>query len=88
MPIQQIKIDRSFVQDAVNSSDSASLVKNIVLMSRDLGRTVLAEGVETMEQHNLLAQFGCIEFQGYIYGKPMALNDFEQRIEVEAKGSA
>ncbi|WP_322990781.1 EAL domain-containing protein, partial [Hoeflea sp.] len=88
LPIQQIKIDRSFVQDAVNSSDSASLVKNIVLMSRDLGRTVLAEGVETMEQHNLLAQFGCIEFQGYIYGKPMALNDFEQRIEVETKGSA
>lgn len=85
LPIQQIKIDRSFVQDAVNSSDSALLVKNIVLMSRDLGRTVLAEGVETIEQHDLLAQFGCIEFQGYLYGKPMALADFEQRtIKVEA----
>ncbi|WP_018690450.1 putative bifunctional diguanylate cyclase/phosphodiesterase [Ahrensia kielensis] len=79
LPIQQIKIDRSFVQDAVNSSGSASLVKNIVTMTRDLGRTVLAEGVETVEQHELLAEFGCIEFQGYLYGKPMALAEFEER---------
>ncbi|WP_051540728.1 bifunctional diguanylate cyclase/phosphodiesterase [Ahrensia sp. 13_GOM-1096m] len=79
LPIQQIKIDRSFVQDAVNSSGSASLVKNIVTMTRDLERTVLAEGVETVEQHDLLAEFGCIEFQGYLYGKPMALAEFEDR---------
>tara|TARA_R110002020_G_scaffold189446_2_gene388449 strand:- start:39865 stop:41151 length:1287 start_codon:yes stop_codon:yes gene_type:complete len=85
LPIQQVKIDRSFVQDAVNSSVSASLVKNVVLMSRDLGHTVLAEGVETIEQHALLARFGCIEFQGYFYGKPMALADFEQRIEARIK---
>ena len=84
LPIQQIKIDRSFVQDAVTSPSSASLAKNVVLMSRDLGHTVLAEGVETIEQHALMAQFGCVEFQGYYYGKPMPLADFEQRLEVEA----
>ncbi|MEM5474596.1 EAL domain-containing protein [Hoeflea sp. AS60] len=88
LPIQQIKIDRSFVQDAVNSPSSASLVKSVVRMSRDLGHNVLAEGVETMEQHDLLAQFGSIQFQGYLYGKPMALADFAQRIDVETQGSA
>lgn len=87
LPIQQVKIDRSFVQDAVTSSSSASLVNNIVLMSRDLGHTVLAEGVETLEQHDLMAKFGCIEFQGYLYGKPMTLDDFQQRLEAEAQGS-
>lgn len=88
LPIQEIKIDRSFVQDAVNSAGSALLVKNVVLMSHDLGHTVLAEGVETLEQHNLLAQFGCMQFQGYLYGKPMILADFEQRIEAEPKDTA
>ena len=83
LPIQQVKIDRSFVQDAVNNPASASLVNNIVLMSRDLGHTVLAEGVETIEQYKLLARSGCVEFQGYLYGKPMPLAEFEQRIEIE-----
>ena len=88
LPIQQIKIDRSFVQDAVNNPSSATLARNVVLMSRDLGHTVLAEGVETIEQHALLAQFGCVEFQGYYYGKPMELADFEQRLEIEATSPA
>jgi len=84
LPIQQIKIDRSFVQDSVNSEHSASLVKNVVHIGRDLGYDVLAEGVETEEQHALMAQVGSVQFQGYLYGKPMALADFEQRIEGEA----
>ncbi|WP_417434222.1 putative bifunctional diguanylate cyclase/phosphodiesterase [Hoeflea sp.] len=88
LPIDQIKIDRSFVQDAVTSPASATLVKNVVVMSRDLGHTVLAEGVETMEQHLLLARFGCVQFQGYFYGKPMALADFGQRIGDEAESAA
>jgi len=90
LPIQQVKIDRSFVQDAVDNPASASLVNNIVLMSRDLGHTVLAEGVETSEQHELLARSGCIEFQGYLYGRPMPLAAFEQHIGSgdETDGSA
>ncbi|PHR17075.1 MAG: hypothetical protein COA37_23180 [Hoeflea sp.] len=90
LPIQQVKIDRSFVQDAVANPASASLVNNIVLMSRDLGHTVLAEGVETDAQHALLARSGCIEFQGYLYGRPMPLATFEQHIgsRDETDGSA
>jgi len=88
LPIQQIKIDRGFVQDVASPSPSATLVRNVVRLGRDLGHTVLAEGVETEEQHVLLAQAGCVQFQGYLYGKPMALADFAQRIGAEARARA
>lgn len=87
LPVQQIKIDRSFVQDAVSALRGAQLVKNVIHIGRDLGMDVLAEGVETMAQHALMAAAGCEYFQGYFYGRPMPLADFEQRIEAEAKGS-
>lgn len=85
LPIQQLKIDRGFVQDAVNSARSAALAENVIRLGRDLGQSVLAEGVETPEQHHLLARAGCVQFQGYLYGKPMTLADFERRIEDEGK---
>ncbi len=88
LPFQQIKIDKSFVQDSVKSERGASFVKNIVHIGRDLGHTVLAEGVETIEQHALLAHVGSVQFQGYLYGRPMALDDFQQRMEDEAKRPA
>jgi len=83
LPIQQLKIDRGFVQDAVKTVRSASLVENVVRIGRDLGQTVLAEGVETEGQHALLAGAGCVLFQGYLYGRPMPLSDFERYVEVE-----
>ncbi len=86
LPIQQIKIDRSFVQDSGSSGRSASLARNVVQIGRDLGYKVLAEGVETEEQHALLTQFGSVQFQGFLYGKPLALADFERRIETEVRG--
>src|SRR5690606_18078809 len=88
LPVQQLKIDRGFVQDAPNSASSASLAKGVIQIGRDLGQEVLAEGVETMDQHALMASAGCVRFQGYLYGKPMALNDFEQRVEGEAKAQS
>lgn len=84
LPVQQIKIDRSFVQDVAVNSSGASLANNIVLMGRDLGYDVLAEGVETTDQHNLFAQFGCTQFQGCLYSRPVALADFEKHITAEA----
>jgi len=86
LPVQQLKVDRGFVQDAVKTQRSAGLVENVIRIGHDLGHDVLAEGVETMEQHALLARAGCTQFQGYLYGKPMTLADFERRIEAEAKG--
>lgn len=80
LPIQQVKIDRSFVQDATSGQASASLVGNVVTMARDLGLEVLAEGVETREQHALMQGFGCVKFQGYLYDKPLPLADYESRV--------
>lgn len=88
LPIQQIKIDRGFVQDATKSPRGASLVNNVIRIGLDLGQDVLAEGVETMEQHAFMVTAGCSEFQGYLYGRPMTRVDFERRIELEAEASA
>lgn len=83
LPIQQIKIDRGFVKDMLDDPRSASLIKNVVQIGRDLGQLVLAEGVETREQQALLAQVGCMQFQGYFHGRPMEPADFEARIAAE-----
>ena len=83
LPVQQIKIDRSFVHDATNALRGAQLVKNVIHIGRDLGLDVLAEGVETPAQHALLSAAGCEYFQGYFYGKPMKLAEFEARVAGE-----
>ncbi|MGY6710225.1 MAG: putative bifunctional diguanylate cyclase/phosphodiesterase [Rhizobiaceae bacterium] len=83
LPVQQIKIDRSFVQDATNSLRGAKLVKNVIQIGQDLGLEVLAEGVETMPQHAQLSAAGARSFQGYLYGKPMPRDDFEARVAAE-----
>ncbi|WEJ34249.1 EAL domain-containing protein [Devosia sp. SD17-2] len=85
LPVQQLKIDRGFVQDAVKSARSASLAENVIRLGHDLGQHVLAEGVETEQQHDFLARAGCVQFQGYLYGRPMQLTDFERRIGLEAR---
>ncbi len=83
LPFQQIKIDRGFVNDMLADPRSASLIKNVVQIGRDLGQLVLAEGVETAEQQALLAQIGCMQFQGYFHGRPTEPADFEARILAE-----
>lgn len=77
LPVQHVKIDRSFVKDASLNDDSKTFVKNLVQLCNDLGQNVVAEGVETEEQHKLLSEFGCTSFQGFLYGKPTDLDQFE-----------
>ena len=76
LPVSQLKIDRSFVQEAVESSSGASLVKSIVRIGLDLKLVVLAEGIETAAQHRLLLNAGCHEFQGYFFGRPVSHDEF------------
>ncbi|HSH71797.1 MAG TPA: EAL domain-containing protein [Methylophilaceae bacterium] len=73
LPLTQVKIDRSFVQDIANDASDASIVQAIIVMSKTLGLNVIAEGVETEMQFDLLAQYGCGQFQGYLFGKPVEL---------------
>ncbi len=85
LPIRQIKIDRSFVHDADESLQGASLAKTIVQMGLDLGLTVLAEGVETESQRRLLGSVGCHEYQGYYFGRPARREEFEARVRDRSK---
>lgn len=78
LPVDKIKIDRTFVQDLPSSEDAKTLVLAVIELSHAFGFTVLAEGVETRQQAQFLARNGCEELQGYYVAKPMPSAQFEQ----------
>jgi len=78
LPIQQLKIDRSFVRHIATNFNDAVIVQTIIGMAHNLGVAVIAEGVETEAQRACLERFGCPTYQGYLFGKPMPLNEFEE----------
>nr|WP_326529060.1 EAL domain-containing protein [Rhodoferax sp.] len=75
--IDFIKIDQSFVRHLVADSTDLALCNAIIAMAHALGMQVIAEGVETAQQRDLLAAAGCDYAQGYLYARPMSANDFE-----------
>jgi EAL domain-containing protein (putative c-di-GMP-specific phosphodiesterase class I) len=72
LPVQRLKIDRSFVCNLPHAPDGAMIVQSIMLLGRNLGKQIIAEGIETMEQKQFLQHAGCIEGQGFLFGEPMA----------------
>lgn len=77
LPLDQIKIDQSFIRDIPDDSSDASIAKMIIALADGLGLAVIAEGVETEEQHAFLAGNGCHAYQGYLYYRPVPLEEFE-----------
>lgn len=77
LPIDKMKIDRSFVHDLPGDPDSNAIARAIIEMSRGLGLKVIAEGVETIAQRDFLSAAGCDEFQGLLVSRPLAVDDFE-----------
>ncbi|GGJ82768.1 putative bifunctional diguanylate cyclase/phosphodiesterase [Pseudomonas matsuisoli] len=71
LPLDKIKVDRSFVNDLLESEDDAMIVKAIIQLARNLGMQVIAEGVESLAQEQYLIAQGCHEGQGYFYSKPL-----------------
>ncbi|UUY06408.1 EAL domain-containing protein [Pseudomonas sp. J452] len=71
LPLDKIKIDRSFVQDVLEDEDDATIVRAIIQLGKSLGMQVIAEGVETTEQEAYIIANGCNEGQGYLYSKPL-----------------
>ncbi len=77
LPLDQIKIDQSFVRDLTSDPNDAAIVQTIIAMTRALGLNVIAEGVETEAQRDFLDSHGCHAFQGYLFGRPLPVGRFE-----------
>ena len=70
LPLEQLKIDMSFVRDILQDPNDAMIAQTIVALGHSMDLRVIAEGVETAAQRDKLAQMGCDAFQGYFYGRP------------------
>jgi len=77
LPLDQLKIDQAFVRDVLVDGNDAAIAKTIVALGRSLGLNVIAEGVETAAQRDFLAECGCLAYQGYFYGRPVPVAEFE-----------
>ncbi|MBB5217121.1 bifunctional diguanylate cyclase/phosphodiesterase [Parapusillimonas granuli] len=77
LPLDQLKIDQGFVRDILIDPNDAAIAKMTILLAGSLGISVVAEGVETEAQRQFLAEHGCHGYQGYLFGAPMPLEEFE-----------
>ena len=78
LPLDQIKVDKSFVTNLAADPRNASIAKAIITLAHELGLNVIAEGVETELERDLLLQQGCSNFQGYLYSRPIPIAQFER----------
>lgn len=76
LPLYQLKIDQSFVRDIVTDSHDRTIIRTIIAMAQSMYIGVIAEGVESLEQRELLLTNGCRRYQGYYFGKPMPIDQF------------
>jgi diguanylate cyclase (GGDEF)-like protein len=81
LPLNQLKIDQSFVRDIAEDSSDQAIVQTIIAMAQTLNLNVIAEGVETKAQQALLLESGCTHFQGYLFGKPVPIDEFEKNLK-------
>jgi EAL domain-containing protein (putative c-di-GMP-specific phosphodiesterase class I) len=81
LPLSQVKIDQTFVQNIFKKPTDAVIVQAIIGMAGNLGMEVVAEGVETEAQYDFLKQHGCTVFQGNLFSKPVSIEEFEEKSE-------
>ena len=79
LPLDQIKIDQSFVRNIIHDTRDAAIAQSIITLAHNLNMEVLAEGVETEAHYHFLLECGCRAFQGYLFGRPQPLADFQHQ---------
>ncbi|MDI3271232.1 putative bifunctional diguanylate cyclase/phosphodiesterase [Pseudomonas sp. MDT1-16] len=88
LPLDKIKIDKSFVQDLLDDDDDATIVRAIIQLGKSLGMQVIAEGVETAEQEAYIISEGCHEGQGYLYSKPLPARELSAYLKQAQRSNA
>ncbi|MEB0232063.1 EAL domain-containing protein, partial [Undibacterium sp. 10I3] len=84
LPLNQLKIDQSFVRDLSDDENDATIVRAIISLGVNLGLNVIAEGVETDAQRSFLIQHNCLAFQGYLFSKPLPLDGFLKLLALDS----
>ena len=80
LPLDQLKIDQSFVRDLLSDASDAVIARTIIALGQSLGLKVIAEGVESVEQRDFLIGLGCESFQGYFFGRPVAASHLSPNV--------
>jgi len=84
LPVKKLKIDKSFVDDIAKNNDDEAIVDAVILIAKSMNLEVIAEGVETQEQQNILLAHGCSLTQGYLYSRPIPKKEFEDYISLKS----
>lgn len=87
LPLEQLKIDQRFVRDVLTDTVDAAIVRTVIVLAQSLGLGVIAEGVETEEVRAFLAEHGCCAYQGYLFSRPLPLEQFETYIRGQTSTS-
>lgn len=85
LPLDQLKIDQGFVKHVLTDPNDMAIAKMIIVLAESLGLAVIAEGVETVEQRDFLANLGCLAYQGFLVSRPLALETFEAFVSASQK---